>query len=858
MNLAHFIAGLNLAHPWALYLLALPALVMLWAIVNLRSVRAMPAPLMRALALALFILAMAAPQKVIRTRGTTRPVVLDASASITPAMRRWDLELLRKELKLRADDPAIIFASTAVNSTVGKAGAMLESAGGCVECDPKATDLANALGRLAADPAARGGPALLLTDGWQNLGDADNEVSALRSANVRLYIFTPPGPGYVPDVAMRELSVPPALSKAAPFQLGVTIENLNNAPVSGTLEVYQGGSLMERRKVKIAPGTERFDFTVKPQTVALQSYRALFKPDDPATDIYKENDSLEEWVGVGAHRKVLILTAEARDASYLATVARRMGLEPDVVSVTRGQWNGSLKGYDSVVLDNIERSRLSPAAQNALVSYVEQGGSLAMVGGDRSFGLGGYQASPIANVMPVTMKPPERKILTSALILIIDKSGSMGRNNKLTYAKAAAETVTQSLKPDDLLGVIGFDSQPFVIVPLQPVAKSKPYLDEMINRLRAQGRTFLLPALEQAERSLAQSTAAIKHVVILTDGETGGTADMYYALVSTMHHDLGISISAVAIGREANTALLQAIAKYGGGAYYQTDSPSNLPQIVLQDFNKQSGQTTMVEKEFIPLTTSPNPVLKDYAGRRLPALKGYVSTELRPGASLDAFVDRSGRREPIIASWKRGAGKVLAVTTDASGRWSGRWIADNVFAPVWNRLFAWMTPQTAEEQNVQVALGYEAGRIVMKLTDYSEKPGLGSHPVTATVTRPNGARSDIVLSDVAPGELSAAIQAPTPGTYYIEVRSSDPSREKFPPLAYTVSPAVNAELPRPTPNYSLLERLAAATGGRLNPSIKDVELTRPTIDHKVALDWYLVVAAMLMVIGEAAVRRLTI
>ncbi len=858
MNFADFITGVSLARPWALDLLAVPVLVLLWAVANLRSIRALFAPLMRAIALALFILAMAGPRKVMRTTGTTRPVVVDASASITTAMRGWDDELLRKELKLRSDDPAIVFAGKAIGSTVGATQAMLNSPSGCHDCDPKATDLAVALARLAADPAARGGPAILLTDGWQNAGNAESAIAALRSADIRLYIFTPPGPGSVADVAMRDLSMPPALSKAAPFQLSVTMDNLNGAPVQGTIEVYRGDALMEQRKVTLQPGTERVDFTVKPQTVALESYKAVFTPDDPATDIYRENDSLEEWVGVGAHRKVLILTDTQRDASYLATVVRRMGLEPDVVTVANGEWSGNLKGYDSVILNNLERSRLSPAAQSAMVSYVEQGGSLAMVGGDRSFGLGGYQASPLAGIIPVTMKPPQHKVFTSALILVIDKSGSMGRNNKLNYAKAAAETVTHSLKPNDLLGVIGFDSQPFVVVPLEPLSQSKPYLDQMINRLRAQGRTFLLPALEQADRSLAQTTASMKHVVILTDGETGGTADMYYSLVSSMHHDLGISISTVAIGREANIPLLQAIAKYGGGGFYQTDSPSNLPQIVLEDFNKRSPQTTMVETEFVPHTTSPNPVLKDYAGRRLPPLKGYVSSELRPGASLDAFVERGGGREPIIASWKRGAGKVLAVTTDASGRWSGPWIADNVFAPLWNQMFGWMTPETAQEQNVEVALGYQADRILMKLTDYSEKPGFGTHMITAVVTRPNGTRSDVVLSDVAPGELSAAIHAPTPGTYYIEVRSSDPKREKFPPLAYTVSSAVNAELPRPTPNYGLLERLAAATGGRLNPSIKDVELTRPTLERKVTLDGYLVIAAMLMIIGEALVRRLTI
>ena len=96
-----------------------------------------------------------------------------------------------------------------------------------------------------------------------------------------------------------------------------------------------------------------------------------------------------------------------------------------------------------------------------------------MIGGDSSFGLGGYADSPLAPVMPVTMKPPQHKEKKRALVLIIDKSGSMGRNDKLTYAKAAAETVTRSLKDNDLIGVIGFDSQPFVVIPLQSVGQSR-------------------------------------------------------------------------------------------------------------------------------------------------------------------------------------------------------------------------------------------------------------------------------------------------------------------------------------------------------------------------------------------------
>ncbi len=68
---------------------------------------------------------------------------------------------------------------------------------------------------------------------------------------------------------------------------------------------------------------------------------------------------------------------------------------------------------------------------------------------------------------------------------------------------------------------------------------------------------------------------------------------------------------------------------------------------------------------------------------------------------------------------------------------------------------------------------------------------------------------------------------------------------------------MNAELPRPEPNYALLEQLASATGGRLNPATSDLEITRPTMETRQPFDGYLVLAAMIMLIGEALVRRLT-
>src|SRR4029077_18576605 len=102
-----------------------------------------------------------------------------------------------------------------------------------------------------------------------------------------------------------------------------------------------------------------------------------------------------------------------------------------------------------------------------------------------------------------------------------------------------------------------------------------------------------------AERMLAGNNASVKHIVVLTDGETGGTAAMYYDLVSSMHREGGVTISTIAVGREANLGLLESISKYGGGGFFQTDSAANLPSLFLEDVRQRGGDTTMVEKEFV-------------------------------------------------------------------------------------------------------------------------------------------------------------------------------------------------------------------------------------------------------------------
>ena len=237
MDLRTFLGDLSLARPEALYLLAIPAVVLLWSLINARGWIKIWAPLMRAIALALFVVAIANPEKVMRSEGAAQPALIDASASITPEMRSWTAHLLKEELRLRPGDPAFMFASVPIAKTI----AGIESgfaADGCSECGPNHTSLEVALARLAADPEAEGAPAVLMTDGWENLGDATRAINALYAAHIRLDIFTLRAP--VRSQCRHDRVNPAAgIGKAEPFALGVTMDNFNPHPVSGTISVYR-------------------------------------------------------------------------------------------------------------------------------------------------------------------------------------------------------------------------------------------------------------------------------------------------------------------------------------------------------------------------------------------------------------------------------------------------------------------------------------------------------------------------------------------------------------------------------------------------------------------------------------------
>src|SRR5690606_7270689 len=134
---------------------------------------------------------------------------------------------------------------------------------------------------------------------------------------------------------------------------------------------------------------------------------------------------------------------------------------------------------------------------------------------------------------------------------------------KLTLAKEAAIKALENLREIDEISVIAFDDTYDIVVPLQKLT-NKEEVEGLISGIQIRGGTSIYPALEEGYNIQSQSSAKIKHTILLTDGQDGYNLDNYYDLLNKFNSD-NITLSTVAVGEGANAELLNNLASIGKG-----------------------------------------------------------------------------------------------------------------------------------------------------------------------------------------------------------------------------------------------------------------------------------------------------
>lgn len=205
-----------------------------------------------------------------------------------------------------------------------------------------------------------------------------------------------------------------------------------------------------------------------------------------------------------------------------------------------------------------------------------------------------------------------------AMVLVVDRSGSMGQvlangRTKMSYAKSSALRTARALGEGDQVAIVtyGNKDQGRVELPLTNATDSA-VIGAGIERLaHASELTFLLSGLRRAQELLAQSTAAVKHVVVITDGEFFVSEDLALkSLARALRSDGKATLSVIAI-TDAGTdpaflKLSEEMTKAGGGQFLPISDPTAVPTFVVAEVTRALQRVGRTPRDGDGAEASPN------------------------------------------------------------------------------------------------------------------------------------------------------------------------------------------------------------------------------------------------------------
>ena len=841
------LSDIQFAKPLFLWLLL--GLPILWMRVRDQGILLI---LVRTVTLLLLICGLADPQWVTRqAKQTERIFSFDISGSMTNSMRSWMAATAENGFAPARSDRVFLFAADAKEAPdwrewLGKEGAHPES------IQPTRTDLEKLFSELLALPA-RPRSLLLFTDGWETNGNVESLLPAIVASGLKIFPVVPTVQPKIDNVAVKRLVLPNQGKSGEAVNLSVVVENQSGQAVEGVLTLKRNDQQLKSENVKLKPGSQIYTYQIVLPDNPITSYRAQFTPKIAARDLNPADNQAVAWVAVKTKAKVLLLTGQAGGSRYLEEILKRQGFE-----VTRHSADNppSPAGYGIVIFNNVERKKFSSRYLAAIERHIAQGNGFLMLGADASFAPGSYSRTPIEALLPVEPREPKREEKNRAVVLVIDKSGSMREENRMRYAQEAAKAVARQLKENDLLGIIGFDVTPFVVVPLEPVGKLRGVIDAQVSRLKPGGQTYFYPALIEAKRQIERVNAARKHVILLSDGETRGTQGELVDLVGVMKAEMKVTVSAIAIGAEADIRVMKRISQYGGGLFHQTIDPASLPQIVLTQIQDSPPDETQGQRELTPIQERGSEVLAGFSVRSYPRLSGYMETDLKRGAHQDLVILKEDQKMPLLASWQYEKGRTAAFTTDLEGRWTRSWIQWTPLQTFWGKVLRWLRP-VDESDPIPVhetRVGFSGNRPFLDLFLYEET---GADSQFRFSVSGKGSKADGALQKLATGHYQVALPLTSAGDYRIEITEDRRGRRvTYPPVGYSLAYEPNSELARPEINLPLLSKLAQASGGEINPrSIEALQQQELMNVHRPLRQGLIILAAALFLI-EIAARKL--
>lgn len=701
---------------------------------------------------------------------------------------------------------------------------------------------------LALFEGGRPGRIVVLSDGQETSGDAARAARIANEAGIQLHTVPLPTRPSDGEVFIRRIDVPPQVRLDETHEFNVVVAATDEK--DATVTVFRDGEYYGEDTVRLGRGDNVISFQGSLDTTGVHRYGVTVStPDDPIA-VNNEAEALVRVTGEPA-----VLYVAQNPALQVLAALESQGIRVESRSTDAMPTEvGDLIPYDAVIFDNVPAYDMSVPRMEAVERYVrDTGGGFLMIGGDASFGAGGYYRTPIERTLPVDMDVTSTmRIPSLAMVFVIDKSGSMGAaeasgSTKLDLVKEAVVSAIEIMNPFYTTGLIAFDADFEWTVPITRAGDRQSIIRDL-SRLDSGGGTVLEGALAEALRVLTQEEAAVKHLIVLSDGLTN---DADFERIVRELREESITVSTVSIGTSSDRELMSRIAEWGDGRSYHTADSKSVPRIFAAETTIVS-RNLIVEETFVPRVVTATPIVNGISPSEIPPLEGFVLSYQKNGAQM---VLAGTGSNPVLSSWQYGLGRSVAFTSDLRGKWGVNWLGWDGYQQILAQAVRWaQRPVGTSDFSVRFEQGTDTTRLTVDAVE-----GDGSFrnllELSARVQPPDDEPYEVDLVQRSPGRYEAEIESTMEGSYIVTVFGDDENR----PEPYGLSVPFAREYIEFETDFDRLSTIAQRGGGDVlsqgsADSLFQTELSGTAFRD--SLWMWLLVAAIGVLIVELIVKKL--
>ncbi len=627
---------------------------------------------------------------------------------------------------------------------------------------PDRSDLEQALrtALVSLDPGRRS-LIVMATDGMETTGQLDSALRAAGMTGATVAWMPPRNNKSDKPISINALQVQDiALSGE---KLPVTI-NINSAEQSwATLSLILNEGSRQEKAMQLQQGTNAAHFEVELPDVGIHLVEAAVSTRGPTSELLDNRSALVRATGLS---RILALTNPTVSTPFL--VALETG-GWRVRRVAPADFQQSLlRDTDVILVDDLPASSLSDADWLAIGRAVEFGGTgLIVLGGPHSFGGGAYRHGILESLLPVTSQSRQPQD-PAAVLFVLDRSGSMDQEedsrygSRMAIARRAIARSAALLEAGDWSGLLAFDAETEVILPLGQHTDAEPWIAGT-QAQTPQGGTRLAPALRQAIDMLSQAPQQQRLIVLVSDGYVEQQAD--YGKLAARLESADIDLVVIAIGREAaENPTLSLLANRNDGGILVVDELVRLPRLMSDEILKR--RSVVAQGPVTPVNGFP-------VGFRIPGTPAWpvVDSYMVTLEKADAVVHlKAHSGDPLLASWFLGNGRVVALPAGL-GEWTGAWTEWQGWDTFVGGLVEW-TGRIRGDPGLHV---YRPDRQNARYIDVdvatAEQMWESSTAVSALVTDPAMKSSPAEVTILGPGHYRVLIPATQRGRYDIQFKA---------------------------------------------------------------------------------------